>query len=119
MGRRHEQTLLPTRHTNGQQTRENMLHLTCHQGNTNQNRIETPPAPVRMAKKEGTYCMVRWVLYARNKSWNFTSKTWDVLCGDKHNVIKNDYKKQTNDISQRLLYNKAEYIGEKIKEKNG
>uniref|UniRef100_A0A452VNY8 Uncharacterized protein n=1 Tax=Ursus maritimus TaxID=29073 RepID=A0A452VNY8_URSMA len=27
--------------------------------------------------KEGTYCMVHWVLYATNESWNFTSKTRD------------------------------------------
>ena len=32
-----------------------------------------------MGIKEGTYCMVHWVLYASNESWNFTSKTWDVL----------------------------------------
>ena len=35
-----------------------------------------------MGSKEGTYCMVRWVLYATNESWNFTSKTRDVLYGD-------------------------------------
>ena len=27
-----------------------------------------------MGIKEGTYCMVHWVLYASNESWNFTSK---------------------------------------------
>ena len=32
--------------------------------------------------KEGTYCMVQWVLYANNESWNFTSKTRDVVYGD-------------------------------------
>ena len=32
--------------------------------------------------KEGTYCTVQWVLYANNESWNFTSKTRDVLYGD-------------------------------------
>ena len=32
--------------------------------------------------KEGTYCMVPWVLYANNKSWNTTSKTKDILYGD-------------------------------------
>ena len=32
--------------------------------------------------KEGTYCMELWVLYANNESWNFTSKTRDVLYGD-------------------------------------
>ena len=35
-----------------------------------------------MGIKEGTYCMVHWVLYATNESWNFTSKTRDVLYGD-------------------------------------
>ena len=35
-----------------------------------------------MGSKEGTYCMVHWVLYASNESWNFTSKTRDVLYGD-------------------------------------
>ena len=35
-----------------------------------------------MGIKEGTYCTVHWVLYASNESWNFTSKTRDVLYGD-------------------------------------
>ena len=35
-----------------------------------------------MGNKEGTYCMVHWVLYATNESSNFTSKTRDVLYGD-------------------------------------
>ena len=35
-----------------------------------------------MGSKEDTYCMVHWVLYASNESWNFTSKTRDVLYGD-------------------------------------
>ena len=35
-----------------------------------------------MGSKEGTYCMVHWVLYANNESWNITSKTRDVLYGD-------------------------------------
>ena len=35
-----------------------------------------------MGSKEGTYCMVHWVLYATNESSNFTSKTRDVLYGD-------------------------------------
>ena len=38
-----------------------------------------------MGIKEGTYCtycMVHWVLYANNESWNTTSKTNDVLHGD-------------------------------------
>ena len=32
--------------------------------------------------REGTYCMVHWVLYGTNESSNFTSKTRDVLYGD-------------------------------------
>ena len=35
-----------------------------------------------MGIKEGTYFMTHWVLYASNESWNFTSKTRDVLYGD-------------------------------------
>ena len=35
-----------------------------------------------MGIKEGTYCMVHWVLYANNKSWNITSKINEVLYGD-------------------------------------
>ena len=35
-----------------------------------------------MGFKEGTYCMVHWMLYATNESSNFTSKTRDVLYGD-------------------------------------
>ena len=35
-----------------------------------------------MGSKEGTYCMVHWVLHASNESWNFTPKTMDVLYGD-------------------------------------
>ena len=37
MGRRHEQTFLQRRPTNGQQTHEKMLHISRHQENTNQN----------------------------------------------------------------------------------
>ena len=32
-----------------------------------------------MGIKEHTYCMVHWVLYTNNESWNITSKTNDVL----------------------------------------
>ena len=35
-----------------------------------------------MGIKEVTCCMVHWVLYASNESWNITSKTKDVLYGD-------------------------------------
>ena len=35
-----------------------------------------------MGIKEGTYCMVHWVLYANNESWNTTSKTKDILYGE-------------------------------------
>ena len=43
MGRRHEQTFLQRRPTHGQQAHEKMFHITCHQGNTNQNHNEIPP----------------------------------------------------------------------------
>ena len=45
MDRRHEQTLLQRRHTNGKQTHEDMLNITHHQTNTNQNHNEIPPHP--------------------------------------------------------------------------
>ena len=35
-----------------------------------------------MGSKEGTYCMVHWVLYTTNESSNFTSETRDVLYGE-------------------------------------
>ena len=35
-----------------------------------------------MLSKEGMYCMVHWVLYLTNETWNFTSKTRDVQYGD-------------------------------------
>ena len=35
-----------------------------------------------MGRKEGTYCMVHWVLFATNESLKFTSETSDVLYGD-------------------------------------
>ena len=35
-----------------------------------------------MGIKEGTYCMVHWVLYTNNESWNIASKTGGVLYGD-------------------------------------
>ena len=35
-----------------------------------------------MGIKEGTYCMVQWVLYESNESWSFTLKTRDVLYVD-------------------------------------
>ena len=31
------------RHRHGQHAHEKMLHITCHQGNTNQNHNEIPP----------------------------------------------------------------------------
>ena len=42
----------------------------------------------RLGSKEGTYCMVHWVLYAKNEATNFTTESGDVLYGDKHNIIK-------------------------------
>ena len=35
-----------------------------------------------MGMKEGTYCMVHWVLYANNEALNFASESGDVLYGD-------------------------------------
>ena len=35
-----------------------------------------------MGSKEGTYCMVHWVLYATNEASNFKSKTIGVMYGD-------------------------------------
>ena len=35
-----------------------------------------------MGSKEGTYCMVQWVLYTTNESSNFASESGDVLYGD-------------------------------------
>ena len=35
-----------------------------------------------MGIKEDMYCMEHWVLCANNESWNFTSKTRDVVYGD-------------------------------------
>ena len=43
MGRRHEQTFLQRRHSDGQQTHEKMLIITYHQGNANQNYNELSP----------------------------------------------------------------------------
>ena len=35
-----------------------------------------------MVSKEGTYCMVHWVLYENNEASNFASESGDVLYGD-------------------------------------
>ena len=35
-----------------------------------------------MGSKEGTYCMLHWVLYTTNEASNFTSESGDVLYGD-------------------------------------
>ena len=43
MSKIHEQTLLKTRHTSSQQTHENMLNITNHQRNANQNHNEISP----------------------------------------------------------------------------
>ena len=43
MGRRHEQTFFQRRHTDGQQTHEEMLNITNHQGNANQDHNEILP----------------------------------------------------------------------------
>ena len=41
-----------------------------------------------MGIKEGMDCMVHRVLYTINESWNFTSKTRDILYGDYQIIIK-------------------------------
>ena len=43
MGRRHEQTFLQRRHTDGQETHEKMLNITQQQGNINQSCSEILP----------------------------------------------------------------------------
>ena len=43
MGRGPEQTLLPRRHTNGQQIHEKMLNFTSYEGNADQAHSEMPP----------------------------------------------------------------------------
>ena len=45
MGRRHEQKFPKRRPRHGQQAHEKMLHVTRHQGNTDQNHNEIPPHP--------------------------------------------------------------------------
>ena len=35
-----------------------------------------------MGSKEGTYCMVHWVLYATNEASKFALESGDVLYGD-------------------------------------
>ena len=54
MGRRHEQTFVQKRHTDGQETHEKMIKITNHQGNANQNHNEISPIPVRMAKMKNS-----------------------------------------------------------------
>ena len=43
MGRRHKQTFLQRRHTDGQQAHEKMLNITNLQANANQNHYEISP----------------------------------------------------------------------------
>ena len=35
-----------------------------------------------MGSKEGTYCMVHWVVYASNEASNFASESRDILYDD-------------------------------------
>ena len=53
--------------------------------------------------------MAHWVLYASNESWNFTSKSRDVLYGDQHNIIKNYLKT----FHPRFLRKSAEILSTK------
>ena len=50
MGRIHEQAFLQRRLTNGQLAEEKMIHMTCHQGNTNENHTKIPLIQLRMDK---------------------------------------------------------------------
>ena len=43
MGKRIQQTFFQKRHTNGQEVYENVLDITNHQGNTNQNHNKMSP----------------------------------------------------------------------------
>ena len=52
MGRKYEQTFPQRPHTNGQQIHEKMLHITWHQGNTNQNHNEIPPYTTQNGQNE-------------------------------------------------------------------
>ena len=54
MGRRHEQTLLQRRHTNGYQTHKKMFIITSHQGDSNQNHIETQSEWPKLTRQETT-----------------------------------------------------------------
>ena len=56
MGERTKPALLQRGHKNGQQTQENMLNITKHQGNANQSHYDRCLTPVRMdiIKKRGT-----------------------------------------------------------------
>ena len=56
MGRRHEQTLLQSRYTNGQQTHEKMFNIISHQGNTLRYHL----TPLRMAKIDKARNNKRW-----------------------------------------------------------
>ena len=54
MGRRHEQTFLQRRHTDGQQTHKKMLNITHHQGMQIKTSMRNHLTPVRMAKTKKT-----------------------------------------------------------------
>ena len=36
---------------------------------------------LKVGYREGTNCLVHWVSYANNESWNIISKTKDILYG--------------------------------------
>ena len=64
MDRGPEQTFFQRRHTDGQQTHEQMLNITNHQRNANQNYNEIPPHSCQMAiikknKSQGSMRMQR------------------------------------------------------------
>ena len=73
MDRRHEQTFLPRRHTDGQQTHEKMLNTTHHRENANQNYN------VRLPK----------IKVIRNKSWQGDGHSGTLLhCRWKYKLVQ-------------------------------
>ena len=114
MSKKHEQTLFQRRHPDGQQTHENMLNITHHQGNTNQNHNEIPPHAGRSewlklttqetidigkdGEKEEPFCIAgrnaNWCSHSR-KVWSFLKKLIIVLLYDPVISLLGVYPKDT------------------------